>query len=385
MSTITPHYDAILFAYGASKDRKLGIPGEDTTKGIYSARAFVGWYNGLPEYSTLSPDLTLGDTATIIGQGNVALDVARILLSPVDSLWATDITSQAVETLSKSRVKSVRVVGRRGAMQAAFTIKEVRELMNLEGVAFHSLPEEQLPPPDAKLLRAPKRLVQVLTKGSAEKVGSVGRSWSLDFNLSPVAFNADEEAALRSISFEKTTLSPSPFDPVARANGSGQIIDLESQLAFRSIGYKSEPLPGFHELGIPFDEARGIIPNDAGGRILGEIVDGDIGRKHVPGMYAAGWVKRGPTGVIASTMADAFVTAETIAKDWQERAKFITGTGETKDGWEGVKAEAEARGVRRVDWKGWERIDMAEKKLGEETGKKREKFGSVEEMLRVLD
>lgn len=386
LSIITPHYDAILFAYGASKDRKLGIPGEDATEGIYSARAFVGWYNSLPEYTHLSPDLTLGEEATVIGQGNVALDVARILLSPVDALRSTDITSQAIETLSKSRVKRVRVVGRRGAMQAAFTIKEVRELMNLDGVAFHPLPADQLPPPEAKLLRVPKRIVQVLNKGSSLTTEEAEKSWSLDFNLSPTTFNANPQTqALRSISFEKTALSPDPFDPHAKVSGTGEIIDLPSQLAFRSIGYKSAPLPGLHELGIPFDEARGIIPNDAGGRVLGEIVDGDIGRKHLRGMYAAGWVKRGPTGVIASTMADAFVTAETIAKDWAEGLKFNGGVGERKDGWEGVKGEAEKRGVRRVSWEDWEAIDKAEKKRGEERGKKREKFGSVEEMLKVLD
>lgn len=270
-------------------------------------------------------------------------------------------------------------------MQAAFTIKEVRELMNLPGVAFHPLPAQQLPPSEAKLLRAPKRIVQVFTKGSSLSVEEAERSWSLNFNLSPTAFNANEEQALESISFVRTTLSPDAFDPQARATGTGEIVDLDSQLAFRSIGYKSEPLPGLHDLGIPFDSARGIIPNDIGGRVLGEIVDGDIGRKHVPGMYAAGWVKRGPTGVIASTMADAFVTAESIAKDWAERVKFNSGAGETKDGWEGVKPEVEKRGVRRVDWQGWEKIDEAEKKLGQERGKKREKFGCVEEMLRVLD
>ena len=117
LATIAPHYDAILFAYGASKDRKLGIPREDTLKGIYSARAFVGWYNGLPEYADLAPDLSKGDEAIIIGQGNVALDVARILLSDVDVLRKTDITEVALEALTGNRVKSVRVVGRRGPMQ----------------------------------------------------------------------------------------------------------------------------------------------------------------------------------------------------------------------------------------------------------------------------
>jgi adrenodoxin-NADP+ reductase len=117
LTSIVPHYDAILFAYGASEDRKLGIPGENTLKGIYSARAFVGWYNGLPEYADLAPDLSQGEEAVVIGQGNVALDVTRILLSDVDALRKTDITEVALEALTRNRVKSVRVVGRRGPMQ----------------------------------------------------------------------------------------------------------------------------------------------------------------------------------------------------------------------------------------------------------------------------
>jgi len=117
LTLVTPHYDAILFAYGASKDRILGIPGEDALKGIYSARAFVGWYNGLPEYANLAPDLNNGEQAIVIGQGNVALDVARILLSDIDTLRKTDITEAALEALTRNRVKNVRVIGRRGPMQ----------------------------------------------------------------------------------------------------------------------------------------------------------------------------------------------------------------------------------------------------------------------------
>ncbi len=122
LASLKDHYDAILFAYGASKDRKLGIPGEDKLKGIYSARAFVGWYNGLPEYADLAPDLEAGEEAVVIGQGNVAMDVARILLRNIDLLRKTDITDQALATLSKSRVKRVRVVGRRGPMQVRHLI-----------------------------------------------------------------------------------------------------------------------------------------------------------------------------------------------------------------------------------------------------------------------
>ena len=123
LQVLKPHYDAILFAYGASKDRRLNIPGESTVKGIYSARAFVGWYDGLPEYADLNPDLVVGEEAVIIGQGNVALDVARILLTEVDALRKTDITDYALEALSRSRIKRVRVVGRRGPMQVRLASK----------------------------------------------------------------------------------------------------------------------------------------------------------------------------------------------------------------------------------------------------------------------
>ena len=129
LASLKDNYDAILFAYGASKDRKLGIPGEDGLKGIYSAREFVGWYNGLPEYANLAPDLEAGEEAVVIGQGNVALDVARILLSDVDRLRKTDITDRAMAVLSKSRVKSVRVVGRRGPMQVRHLSRLLRHII----------------------------------------------------------------------------------------------------------------------------------------------------------------------------------------------------------------------------------------------------------------
>ena len=136
---LAKHYDAIVFAYGASKDRKIGLEGEDGPH-IYSARAFVGWYNGLPEHRNLNPDLQAGETAIIVGQGNVALDVARTLLTNVDELKKTDMTDYALQALSESKIKHVHVVGRRGPMQAAFTIKELRELLQLEDVNFNPVP-----------------------------------------------------------------------------------------------------------------------------------------------------------------------------------------------------------------------------------------------------
>ncbi|CZR62235.1 related to NADPH:adrenodoxin oxidoreductase, mitochondrial precursor [Phialocephala subalpina] len=381
LRSLLPHYDAILFAYGASRDRTLGIPGEDNLTGIYSARAFVGWYNGLPEYSDLSPDLTRGEEAVVVGQGNVALDVARILLQDTSILKSTDITENAIETLQKSKVKRVRVVGRRGPLQAAFTIKEIRELMKLPSVGFEPVDESLIPQDLKSLPRPPRRIMEVLKKGSSTQNPS--KKWSLDFRLSPKAFNASTPSSsqLGSMTFEKTELDPHSFDPTARAVRIGELVDVPASLAFRSIGYKSEALAGFSELNIPFDDMSGVIPNDHLGRVVNE--DGLV--TPLKGMYCAGWVKRGPTGVIASTMADAFQTADSIAEDWYSHASFLNPKDSKALGWEGVKEEAEKRGLRRVRWEDWKKIDAVEKQRGSEKGKEREKFNKVDDMLAVLE
>ncbi|RDW79633.1 NADPH:adrenodoxin oxidoreductase [Coleophoma cylindrospora] len=388
LKSLLPHYDAILFAYGASKDRKLGIPGEEDLKGVYSARAFVGWYNGLPEYADLAPDLTQGEEAIVVGQGNVALDVARILLQDPAVLSSTDITDNAIQTLQKSKIKRVRVVGRRGPMQAAFTIKEVRELVKLPAVAFHPIEPSLMPENISKLPRASKRIMEVIKKGSTASVPTAPRSWSLDFCLSPIAFNGQGGSSLRSMAFEKTTLIPDPFDPAASVKGTNELIELPASIAFRSIGYKSEALQGFSELGIPFNDRLGMIPNDELGRIVGgnEEWSETATATHLPGLYCAGWVKRGPTGVIASTMQDAFSTADAITEDWYSHAPFLNeDDGCSGLGWDGVKDEAESRGCRRVSWLDWKRIDEAEKTRGQENGKVREKFTKIQDMLAVLD
>ncbi|KAE9363725.1 NADPH:adrenodoxin oxidoreductase-like protein [Stipitochalara longipes BDJ] len=389
LRTLLPHYDAILFAYGASRDRTLGIPGEVNLNGIYSARAFVGWYNGLPEYADLAPDLTQGEEAVVIGHGNVALDVARILLQDPDVLKSTDITENAIEALQKSKVKRVRVVGRRGPLQAAFTIKEVRELMKLTPVAFHPVDGDLIPADIKKLPRPTRRIMEVLQKGSTTSVLSAPKSWSLDFCLSPTTFNPTEasQSQLGSVSFARTRLDPSPFDLQAKAKTTPEITDLPASLAFRSIGYKSEGLPGFSELGIPFDDRLGVIPNDHLGRVVNDNEgwsDSNLA-KVIPGMYCAGWVKRGPTGVIASTMDDAFSTAESIRMDWHGHLPFLNEGKGSGLGWEGVKEEAENRSCRRVSWKDWKKIDAVEKSTGQKKGKEREKFTKVEDMLAVLE
>ncbi|KAI9841550.1 MAG: NADPH-adrenodoxin reductase [Thelocarpon superellum] len=381
LSTLTPHYDAIVLAYGASEDRRLHVPGEETLRGIYSARAFVGWYNGLPEYADLRPDLEAGDEAVVIGQGNVALDVARTLLTDVDRLRSSDMTTYAVEALSKSRVK-----------RAAFTIKEVRELLDLPSVGFHPIAPSILPQDLSRLPRAAKRITQLLSRGARTPLDAAPKTWELPFFLAPTAFVASpaHPDRLSGVHLEKMRLeSADPLDPAAKVQGTGEMVVLPASIAFRSIGYKSEALSGLADLGVPFDERLGIIPNDAYGRVLAPAAGpGPMAARHVPGVYCAGWAKRGPTGVIASTMDDAFATAEVIAADWTADARFLNaeeGRVSTGLGWDGVKDQAQKLGVRPVSWADWQAIDAAERERGKHVGKEREKFTTTGEMLAVLE
>jgi adrenodoxin-NADP+ reductase len=260
--------------------------------------------------------------------------------------------------------------------------------MKLPSVYFNPIDLSLIPPDPSKLPRASKRIAQLLIKGSENTNSSAPMSWSLDFLLSPLSFNATpfSHGHLSSVSFEKNLLSPDLFHPEAKAGGTGEKVDLPAELSFRSIGYKSEELPGLADLGIPFDERLGIIPNDEYGRVIDPARP--LEANHVLGMYCAGWVKRGPTGVIASTMSDAFTTAEVIAQDWlaHKALKRIDNIGgNTQKGWDGLRDEAEQRGCRRVSWQDWKRIDSAERKRGKKLGKEREKFTTVVDMLAVLD
>lgn len=260
--------------------------------------------------------------------------------------------------------------------------------MKLPSVAFHPFTSHLIPENIKELPRPPRRIMEVLQKGSSASLSTAPKSWSLDFCLSPTSFNPSPSSPshLGSTTFEKMSskTTPNPYDPKAQFTASGESIELKSELAFRSIGYKSEALPGFTEAGIPFDNRLGIIPNDYLGRVVTADADSNSG-KHIPGIYCAGWVKRGPTGVIASTMEDAFSTADSIAMDWyNEEVSFLQGERE-KRGWDGVKGEAERKGCRTVSWEDWKKIDAVEREKGKVKGKEREKFRRVEDMLAVLD
>ena len=376
------HYDALVFAYGAAKDRNLGLEGEDSTD-VISARAFVGWYNGLPEYRDLDPNLQAGEDAIIIGQGNVALDVARTLLTDVDILRKTDITDYALEALAKSRIKNVKVVGRRGPLQAAFTIKEVRELLQLKGTAFSPIPRELFPPDLKSLPRAKRRLMELLQKGSSTTSGA-SKSWSLEFLLSPSSLNFSTANTLESVTFTRNTLID-PSSPSSAITPMGDKTTIPTTTLFRSIGYKATPIPGFDQIGIVFDDRTGTIRHDGRGRASDPASSAFLSPAK---LYCSGWVKRGPTGVIASTMADAFETAEAIVEDWKSDFQSLNEGAKARlpaRGWRGVREELEKSGIKidPVHWEGWDRIDRAEKREGEARGKPREKMGRVEDLLRA--
>jgi adrenodoxin-NADP+ reductase len=233
--------------------------------------------------------------------------------------------------------------------------------------------------------------MELLKKGSATPVLEAAKSWSADFCLSPTRFIGGRKQPdhVHATEFEMTKLS-SNFDPSAKASLTGRTINLSSSVVFRSIGYKSVALPEFAGLGIPFDDSRGILKNDGLGRALqlepGKENSVKSAPKPAAGLYCSGWVKRGPTGVIASTMEDAFSTGDSIVQDWLSGVPFLgdSATGE-KDGWNGVKNDVGDPTCKVVTWSEWQRIDKAEKERGRRAGKEREKFTSTADMLAVLD
>lgn len=359
------YYDAILLAYGASADRRLGIPGEDLP-GSHTATEFVGWYNGHPDYRDRVFDLSQ-ETAVVIGQGNVAVDVARILCKTPDELRGTDIAAHALEALAHSRIRHVYIVGRRGPVQARFTPQELRELGRLEAtrpevadadLALDPLSEAELA--DKDNLHS-QRNMAVLQELAAMGGDGAARTCHIRFFRGPVAIQG--ATRVEQVVLEKTVLSGAPFR--TRAEGTGLVEAIPCGLVFRSVGYRGVALPG-----VPFDAARGIVPNDRG-RVLQDGVP-------VPGLYVTGWIKRGPSGVIGTNKPDSYETAAALVED---RAVLPACPESAPDA---VTALLASRGVRVVGWEQWRRIDAAEVARGAEAGKPREKFTRIAEMLDIL-
>ncbi|KAF9927812.1 NADPH-adrenodoxin reductase [Linnemannia zychae] len=374
ISDLKPHYDAILLAYGAHEDRLLGVPHEQSMKGVMAARSFVGFYNGLPCEQDLEVDLSKAETAVVIGQGNVALDVARILLSPLGELKKTDLTDKMIKILEQSRVKHVHVVGRRGPLEVAFTAKELREMLHLPDTTFHmdqELLASEMERAGKSLDRPRKRLMGLLEKGIKESKPNQPKSWSLQFLRSPLGFTGDSNNQLTAIELGINRLEGDDSNRKAVATGEKEI--LKCDLAFRSIGYKSVGIQG-----VPFDTRKGVVPNTNG-----KVIDAEQNIVH--GLYASGWLKRGPVGVIASTMADAYQTADTIISDWNSGQPMLNSDNSNAKSSQPVLELLKSRGHKTISYKDWKKIEQKEFDLGAKIGKPREKFLTVEEMLKVVD
>jgi ferredoxin--NADP+ reductase len=368
------HYHAIVYATGSPSDRPLGIEGEELP-GSHAATEFVGWYNGHPDHTDLEVDLLRAERAVVIGNGNVALDVARMLVLAPEELAPTDTADHALEVLAESNVREVVVVGRRGPAQAAFTNPELLELGELAGadvivdgaeleraLAVHDEGAEQ----DV----TSRRNVEIL-RGYAERApAGHAKRIVLRFLLSPSEFRPDERGHLGAIELVRNELVAA--DGALRAHATGERETIEAGLAFRAIGYRGIPLPD-----VPFDERRATIPNEAG-RVLGS--DGSP----LPGEYVVGWIKRGPSGVIGTNKKDAQETVDAMLADLA--GSNGTGAGRHEPAEPSAEAVATLLLERRpelVTYSAWESIDRHERALGEPSGRPRVKLTRIEEMLRV--
>ncbi|CAN1769963.1 NADPH:adrenodoxin oxidoreductase, mitochondrial [Linum perenne] len=380
LSELRELYDVVVLAYGAESDRALGIPGEDLS-GIYSAREFVWWYNGHPDCRNLSPDLKNTDTAVILGQGNVALDVARVLLRPTAELATTDIANHALNALEQSSIRKVYLVGRRGPAQAACTAKELREILGTKNLHIH-IKEEDLhksseDEEELKNNRIRRRVYELLSKAasSGPALPSSGqRELHFVFFRKPDSFSesTDQPGHVSSIHFEKTVLKGVGAGKQI-AVGSGQFEDLECGMVLKSIGYKSVPVPG-----LPFDHQKGVVPN-AGGRVVSDTIK-DSDTNIEKGLYVCGWLKRGPTGIIGTNLHCAEETVASISHDL-EHGLIGSPSSSPKPGRDGLVQLLDDRNVRVVEFSDWERIDCEERKLGSQRNKPREKFSKWKDLL----
>ncbi len=356
------HYDAVVFACGAETDRRLGIAGEDLP-GSYTATEFVAWYNGHPEYRERSFDLS-HEVAVVIGVGNVAIDVARILCKTTDELKHTDIAAHALLALADSKIKQIHIIGRRGPVQAAFTPSEIKEFSDLADCdpvvepADLVLNVESQTELDDPRSAAARKNYQFLQEFAARSQRTKSRRFIVHFLESPHEILGDGK--VERIVLEKNRLAGDAF--AQKAVGTGERSELRCGAFFRSVGYRGIAIPG-----VPFDDGRGIFPNTEG-RVT---EDG----KPVPGLYATGWIKRGPSGVIGTNKPDAVETIKNLLAD----LGALTPCAQPDRA--AVMNLLAGRGVKVVGYAGWQRIDAAEVARGEAEGKPREKFVTVAEMI----
>jgi ferredoxin--NADP+ reductase len=358
-------YDAIVLSYGAETDKRLGIPGEDLA-GSHTATEFVAWYNAHPDYRDRVFDFSC-EVAVVIGQGNVAMDVSRILAKTVDELKTTDIADYALDALSRSKIREIHLVGRRGPAQAKFTPPEIREIGELADCDPIVQSEDLLLNPESQAeLADPENRHSLdnyeILKGFASRgAPSKSRRYYVRNFESPKEIQG--AGKVERIVLEKTALSGAPFQQSAK--GTGATVSIDCGLILRSIGYN-----GIAMQGAPFDKKAGVIPSEAG-----RVVENGA---PVRGLYVAGWIKRGPTGVIGTNKPDGYETAESLLADIRSLVP-----SEIRDTRPLVELLA-SRGIRTVSFADFRKIDAIEVDRGKKNGKPREKFARVAEMLTLL-
>jgi ferredoxin--NADP+ reductase len=355
-------YDAVVYAVGAQTDRRLAIPGEDLP-GSWSATELVAWYNGHPDFQEVPFDLG-HERAVVVGAGNVALDVVRMLALTDEELAPTDITDRAAEAIAASPLRELVLLSRRGPAQASFTTPELKELGELAGADVLVEPAAlELDPASEASLETDtnaRRNVEVLRGYAARKPQAKPRSIHLRFCVSPTAILGDDR--VEGVEIVRNELVAQ--DGRISAVPTGETETIPCGLVFRSIGYHGIPLPG-----VPFDERTGTIPND-GGRIL------DGNGAPLPGAYVAGWIKRGPTGVIGTNKKDATETISRLLEDAESGRLPRSETGA-----DAIVELLEERGAGPVVYAGWEAIDALERSRGESHGRPRVKLCSWDELL----
>jgi ferredoxin--NADP+ reductase len=359
---LSVHYDQVVFAVGCETDRRLGIGGEDLS-GSHPATSFVAWYNGHPDFVDYPVSLD-AERATIIGVGDVAMDLTRMLLQDPDRLAKTDIAEHALSVFRRSRVREVVLLARRGPAQAAFATKELEDIVELPGVEVvidHAHVRADVESGDEHD-GLTKRKLEYLSTLSTRPKGTGDRRMIFRFLTSPVEIIGDG-SKVTGLSIEHNELVKDHKGRTS-ARGTGRIETIDAGLVFRSVGYRGVPIPG-----LPFDEQQGIVPN-VEGRVLRN-------GEPLPFVYVSGWIKRGPSGVIGTNKSDAAGTVQKMLEDVRDR------TAPPKPR-EAVDELLRSRDVRVVTWKDWRRLDGIERERGAASGKVREKLTRISEVVSAL-
>jgi len=372
LADLQAHYHQVLFATGAQTDRHMGIPGEDL-EGSHPATEFVAWYNGHPDYRDCRFDLSV-ERAAVVGVGNVAIDVARILSRTPEELAETDIAPHALEALRESRVRDVYLLGRRGPAQAAFTNPEVKEIGELAAADVRVRPDEaELDPVsqaqlDASDDRTLTKKIEILQEYAQRERSAKPRCLHVRFLVSPVQVLGDVRGRVQGLRLVRNTLVATDGGGVT-AKPTGEFEDLDVGLVFRSVGYRGVAVPG-----VPFDDRSAVIPN-AAGRVIDPAT-----REPVPGVYATGWIKRGPTGVIGTNKPDSVETVTSMLVDVAEGRHWHPAAANR----DASAALVAARQPFAVSYPDWRKLDALEIANGQAIGRPRVKLTRIDEMLAAL-